>query len=238
MKDKFERDLIIFMMILCVCMIGVVYTVMICKINETAAERSAAESQEEETIRVIPLKNETVSAKKPSETEAETETEETIEETSEEPETAVSEEESTIIYTETESEESILPYVYYDDIPLTQEQQKLVQDVCYGYGLDYRIIYGQMYQESRFNVYAIGDNGAAIGILQVQPRWHYDRMERLGRWDLTNFEDAVWIGCDIMFDLMLTYGNYRDALTAYRYGDLTITAEDYASIVMSFADGL
>ena len=121
------------------------------------------------------------------------------------------------------------------DIPLSDEFQAYVTEVCDSYGLDVRIVYGVMWQESRFTPDAIGDHGQSFGMCQIKRKWHEDRIARLGVTDLLDPYQNVLVACDYLSELLGAYGDYRSALTAYRYGDLVITGEDYASVVMTKA---
>lgn len=121
-------------------------------------------------------------------------------------------------------------------VPLPAEYVAYVVEVCERYGLEPSIVFGIMQQESAFLPDVIGDNGRAIGIMQVQPRWHDERMARLGVTDLTDPCQAALVGCDFLAELLDTFGgSYQDALTYYRYGSLTVTGEDYAGTVMANA---
>lgn len=125
-------------------------------------------------------------------------------------------------------------YTVYD-IPLSDDFQAYVTDVCDTYGLDVRIMYGVMWQESRFTPDVIGDHGQSYGLCQIKRKWHEDRIARLGVTDLMDARQNVLVACDYLAELLGTYGSYEKALTAYRYGDLNITGEDYAAVVMTQA---
>lgn len=131
-------------------------------------------------------------------------------------------------------EEDAKSYRHYD-IPLSDEFQEYVQDVCEQYGLDATVIYGMAEQETYFNPALTGDSGKAQGLLQVQPQWHSARMARLGVTNLYDARQNALVAADYLAELLNTYGNYRDALTAYRYGSLVVTGEDYAGIVLGNA---
>lgn len=125
------------------------------------------------------------------------------------------------------------------ETPLAPEYAAYVVEVCEGYGLDPAVVFGVMQQESGFRTAAVGDNGKALGIMQVQPRWHADRMARLGVTDLLDEWQAVWVGCDYLAELLEEHGgDYRTALTVYRYGTTAATAEDYAGIVLRNAENI
>lgn len=131
-------------------------------------------------------------------------------------------------------------YRAFYDIPLTDEEQAAVFQICEAYGVNEKIVLGQLRQESNFDRNCIGDNGKAVGISQIQPRWHRERMERLGvqEQELTIVAKSVLVQVDFMAELLQKYGDYRKALTVYRYGSLKVTQEDYATIVFGFAEEL
>lgn len=133
----------------------------------------------------------------------------------------------------TEPEHAIGPAY---DTPLPEAYESYVCEVCAEYGLDPAVVFAVMWQESRFQADAIGDHGQSHGIMQIKRCWHEERIRRLGVNDLLDEWQAVWVGCDYLAELIGAYGSYRDALTAYRYGDLTITGEDYAGIVLRKAE--
>lgn len=101
------------------------------------------------------------------------------------------------------------------------------------YGLDEEIIRAVIKIESGGDPDAIGDGGEAIGLMQIQPRWHKARMERLGVTDLTDPEQNVLVGCDYLAELLTKYGgDYTAALTAYNAGNAEAQT-DYAARVFA-----
>lgn len=53
--------------------------------------------------------------------------------------------------------------------------------------------------------------------MQVQPRWHRERMERLGVTDLTDPYSNFLVGLDFLYELVGKY-ELEYALTAYNSG--------------------
>lgn len=70
--------------------------------------------------------------------------------------------------------------VLYFDVPLDRDLQDHIFKVCEDYGIDPAIVIAIIEKESTYRAYAIGDSGRSIGLMQIQPRWHKDRMKRLG----------------------------------------------------------
>lgn len=104
-------------------------------------------------------------------------------------------------------------------VPLDDEVRALTVDICSEYHIDPAIVFAMMDVESDYNANAMGDRGQAFGLLQVQPRWHGDRINRLECWDLYDPENNVTVAVDYLSELLDKYdGNIEMALTAYNRG--------------------
>lgn len=91
--------------------------------------------------------------------------------------------------------------------------------VCRQYGVDYEMVFALIERESLCRWDIIGDDGESTGYMQIQERWHKDRMERLGVDDLKNPFQNIRVGVDYMAELQeRTGGNNMDTLAAYNYG--------------------
>lgn len=121
-------------------------------------------------------------------------------------------------------------------IPMPEEYIAHVCTVCREYTLDPAVLFGIMWQESRFTPDAIGDNGQSFGILQIKRKWHEERIQRLGVTDLTDEWQEIYVACDYLAEIRETHPDIHQMLTIYRYGDLNITGEDYAAIVLGKAE--
>lgn len=95
--------------------------------------------------------------------------------------------------------------------------KEYIKSECSKRNLDYRIIYSIIEQESKWNEDAIGDNGNSLGLMQIQPRWHKNRMDNLGVSDLLDPYQNVSVGIDIVDELVSKYGLYG-GLAAYNTG--------------------
>ena len=74
-------------------------------------------------------------------------------------------------------------------------------------------------RESSFRADAVGDSGDSVGLMQVKERWHSERMERLGVFDLFNPYQNVTVGIDYLAELLGKYeGSLEMALVAYNMG--------------------
>lgn len=103
-----------------------------------------------------------------------------------------------------------------DDVPLDAETQRLLYEACGETGIRYELALAVIWQETDFrNV--VGDDGASYGYMQVQPKWHENRMERLGVTDLADPYGNFLVGCDFLAELVERY-DIVDALTKYNSG--------------------
>ena len=131
------------------------------------------------------------------------------------------------------------PLVILYDVPLDANLQLHIIRVAESYGIDPAIIFAMCYRESTYNPSSIGDNGAAFGLMQIQPKWHSDRMERLGCTDLLDPYQNVIVGTDYLAEQLIRYGGDMDkALVAYNAGHYKGTITRYAMEVMVKAEEL
>lgn len=120
---------------------------------------------------------------------------------------------------------------YYDHIALEYELQELLWAACEETGCPYELALAVIFRESTYrNVN--GDNGNSIGYMQVQPRWHQERMERLGVTDLSDPLSNFRVGCDLLAELIDKYGSVESALTCYNTGSPGTSG--YANRVLAY----
>ena len=137
--------------------------------------------------------------------------------------------------TETPTEpETTAPERY--DIPLPEDLQDYLIATARSYGLDPALVIAVIWRESCYQVDAVGDAGQAIGLMQIQPRWHGDRMDRLGVTDLEDPRSNILVGCDILSEVIGRYG-VTGGLTYYRWGRVDGDGA-YVAEVLAYADGL
>lgn len=136
--------------------------------------------------------------------------------------------------TVTESTEEVSNYegVKFYDIPLSEELQMHIFYECDGYNIAPSIIIAWIEHESDFNASAIGDNGNSFGLMQIQPKWHQERMQRLGCTDLLDPYQNVTVGINIVAELKDKNPDLYWVLMAYNggedYATRKIKAEDYS----------
>lgn len=118
------------------------------------------------------------------------------------------------------------------DVPLDCETQAFLHAACEEAGITYELALAVIRKETEFqNV--MGDNGNSYGYMQIQPRWHEDRMERLGVTDLTDPYSNFRVGCDFLAELLSKY-TLEEALTAYNSGKPG--KSEYAKSVMNYME--
>ncbi|RZT02930.1 transglycosylase SLT domain-containing protein [Cuneatibacter caecimuris] len=118
--------------------------------------------------------------------------------------------------TETPTEPETMPPERYD-IPLPEDLQDYLIATAHSYGLDPALVIAVIWRESCYQADAVGDAGQAIGLMQIQPRWHQERMRRLGVTDLADPRSNILVGCDILAEVIGQYG-VTGGLTYYRWG--------------------
>ena len=119
-----------------------------------------------------------------------------------------------------------------EDVPLDGDTQAFLRAACEETGIPYELALAVIRQETEFrNV--VGDDGRSVGYMQVQRRWHEDRMARLGVTDLTDPYGNFRVGCDYMAELLGKYP-LEEALTAYNSGKPGKSA--YASNVLAYME--
>ena len=118
-----------------------------------------------------------------------------------------------------------------DDIPLTYEEQDWLRTACEEFDIPYGLTLGLIEKETRVqNI--LGDDGASAGYMQIQQKWHWDRMERLGVTDLMEPSGNFRVGCDFLAELYARYNDWSVALTVYNRGHDPGYITDYAKEVM------
>ena len=130
------------------------------------------------------------------------------------------------------------PPVTLYEVPLDEELQLHIISEAEAHGIDPAIVVAMAWKESTYNPEAIGDNGSSFGLLQVQPRWHSSRMEKLGCPDLLDPYQNVTVGIDYLCELVSRYGDLGAALTGYNQGHYNGTVTGYAWTVLDKAEEL
>ena len=106
-----------------------------------------------------------------------------------------------------------------DDVAIDIDTQEWLIDYCYGLNISPYLIMAICESESDCNPQAIGDNGDSIGIMQIQPKWHYERMANLNVNDLTDTKGNIMVGIDYLLELFNKNQELSWVLMAYNGGE-------------------
>ena len=119
-----------------------------------------------------------------------------------------------IVEPEPEPEIDIYP------VNLDADLQRYIIETCEKYTINPSIIIAMCFYESSFNADAIGDNGAGMGLMGINPRWCWPEMEKLNCPDMRDPYQNVTVGIDIFAQKLTKYDwNTEMALMAYNAGD-------------------
>lgn len=119
-----------------------------------------------------------------------------------------------IVEVEPEPEIDIYP------VDLDADLQRYIIETCEEYTINPSIIIAMCFYESSFNADAIGDNGAGMGLMGINPRWCWPEMEKLNCHDMKDSYQNVTVGIDIFAQKLAKYdGNPEMALMSYNAGD-------------------
>ena len=104
-----------------------------------------------------------------------------------------------------------------EDIPLNAEVQRQLWQACEETGITYELALAVIWKETNFRNIT-GDGGESFGYMQVQPRWHSDRMDRYGVTDLMDPYGNFLVGCDYLAELAAKDRGIEWMLHAYNGG--------------------
>lgn len=105
-------------------------------------------------------------------------------------------------------------------VNLDADLQRYIIETCEEYTINPSIIIAMCFYESSFNVDAIGDNGAGMGLMGINPRWCWPEMEKLNCPDMRDPYQNVTVGIDIFAQKLAKYDwNTEMALMSYNAGD-------------------
>jgi len=97
---------------------------------------------------------------------------------------------------EPEPEPELPALRYLGAVNMDPETQDAIWTVCKENPTLYSMVMAMGYYESAHDTAAVGDSGRSLGWLQVQPRWHQERMDRLGVTDLLDPVQCALVAVD------------------------------------------
>lgn len=123
----------------------------------------------------------------------------------------------------------------YFDVNLSKDVQKYIFELCGKKNIDPATVIAMIERESNYDETAIGDNGDSLGLMQIQPRWNRERMEKLNCHDLLDPYQNVTVGVDYLSEL-LSYDNSLEwVLMAYNGGYAYANEKMNEGIVSDYA---
>lgn len=97
-----------------------------------------------------------------------------------------------------------------------EEWRDYIEIVAGQYGICPELVEAVIERESSWQPDAV--NGTCIGLMQINPEYHMDRMERLGVEDLRDPYDNILVGTDFLAELFRAYGDIYAVLMYYNEG--------------------
>lgn len=105
--------------------------------------------------------------------------------------------------------------------PLDYQLQADLYGACKEFQVEYELALAVIEQETGFRN-LMGDGGESAGYMQVQEKWHRERMTLLGVDDLTEPEGNFRVGCHFLRECIDKYGLER-GLGYYNGGKAVVT---------------
>ena len=145
-------------------------------------------------------------------------------------------------------EASVLPVIepvrrqklYTDQIRLDPDLQEWLINYCNDRHLSPCLVMALIEQESDCDpecVY-ITDREESIGLMQINTRWHTERMEALGVTDLKGPKQNIIVGVDYLLELFRTNPETEWVLNAYNGGQAYADRIEDIGIVTDYALGV
>lgn len=108
---------------------------------------------------------------------------------------------------------------------LSEEIQKIANEVAEEYCICPELVLAIIEAESSGRVDVVNKLGCT-GLMQINPKAHSDRIERLDITDLTDAEQNIRVGCDYLLELFAEFGDLYPVLAAYHGGEYSQTLKD------------
>lgn len=131
------------------------------------------------------------------------------------------------------------------DVPMSDDLQEFVYDLCYAYDLNWKLVIALIEQESEFETNVISDTGD-YGLMQINKSNHEWLSETLGVTDFLDAKQNIRAGVFVLRKLFEKYDSTSKVLMAYNMGEGTaqnlwdagITQSKYSQEVLSKMENL
>lgn len=121
-------------------------------------------------------------------------------------------------------------------VQVPEDIRRLSNELGEQYNICPELIQAVCFKESSFDPRA--ENGGCIGIMQVNPIWHKDRMERLGVTDLYDVRQNMMTGVDYLHELSEEHEDISIALMTYNGDSRVKSVENGESAISDYADSI
>lgn len=121
------------------------------------------------------------------------------------------------------------PVVVPEDVKAISEELGQASNICP------ETIQAICWWESRFQPDA--ESGGCVGIMQVAPKWHKERMDRLGVTDLTDTRQNMMVAVDYLSELVEDEEDMEEALMRY-HGESRVQERLDAGEMSAYVEGI
>lgn len=122
-----------------------------------------------------------------------------------------------------------------EQITVPEDVRKISEELGQAYNICPEIIQSIGWWESRFQPDA--ENSGCVGIMQVAPKWHKERMDRLGVTDLTDPRQNMMVAVDYLSDLVKDEEDMEEVLMRY-HGESRINERLEAGEMSAYVEGI
>lgn len=143
------------------------------------------------------------------------------------------EEEEVEVVTEPQEEAADYEGIKFYNVPLSEKVQMHIFYECDGHNIAPNLILAWIERESYYKADAVSPYGAK-GLMQISPKWHQDRMDRLGCTDLFDPYQNITVGIDFIAELKEKNSDIYWVIMAYRYGEDKATEKLENGIVTQY----
>ena len=124
--------------------------------------------------------------------------------------------------------------VKYFDVPLDENLQDHIFQLCQEREIDPALVFAMIKKESWYDPNLKGDGGNSYGLMQVQPKWHQARMDKLGVTDLMDPYQNVEVAIDYLDELFDKGKSLEWTLMAYNGGPSGANKNESKGVVTSY----
>ena len=122
-----------------------------------------------------------------------------------------------------------------EPVTVPEEIRETSEELGQAYNICPELIQAIGWRESRFQSDA--ENGGCVGIMQVAPKWHKDRMDRLGVTDLMDTRQNMMVAVDYLSELVKDEEDMEEVLMRY-HGESRINERLEAGELSAYVEGI